>query len=464
MARRSSKGVIEFRPASALNDGSIRPLWPAGRDTASTLANLLRLFTEESDAETFAQGAAREFAAAFAPASILFIRRKPPGYQVEAARLASENVLKEDLSGLVATVSSRRLNRIDDLAGHPFWKTAGEDVRELGRSALVSTRKLADGESVVLCLKGPPGAFDRGDEGLFEAIAHAGHEAVQRQAAARAARQQAARTRQHQKLEALGTLASGIAHEINTPVQFVGDNLRFLENSLPALLDDTAVEGEPASGTEDHGYLRKEIPAAISEAIAGIEQIGRIVASMRGLSHPGSGVAAPCNVNEALEGATIICRNDIKHVADVILDLDPALPEIEAYSNELGQVWLNLVVNAVQALKVSRQVRDGERGFIAIRTRHEQPHEIMVEIEDSGVGITAENQERIFDPFFTTKDVGEGTGQGLAIVHDIVVTKHGGRIDVISRPGEGTCFTIFLPTKAAARGSDGQRFAQSSAS
>nr|WP_246270844.1 ATP-binding protein [Hongsoonwoonella zoysiae] len=185
---------------------------------------------------------------------------------------------------------------------------------------------------------------------------------------------------------------------------------------------------------------------------------------MRGLSHPGSGVAAPCNVNEALEGTTIICRNDIKHVADVILDLDPALPEIEAYSNELGQVWLNLVVNAVQALKVSRQVRGGERGFIAIRTRHEQPHEIMIEIEDSGVGITAENLERIFDPFFTTKDVGEGTGQGLAIVHDIVVTKHGGRIDVISRPGEGTCFTIILPTKAEAGRSCVQRLVPSCAS
>ncbi|MXN66269.1 hypothetical protein GR183_15245 [Stappia sp. GBMRC 2046] len=443
MARRSSKGVIEFRPASALNDGSIRPLWTSGRDTSRTLANLLRLFTEETDAEAFAQGAAREFAAAFAPASVLFIRRKTPGYQVEAARLASENVLKEDLSGLVSAAGSKEFNRIDDLTERAFWNAAGQEVRELGRSALVSTKMLDDGASLVMCLKSAPRAFDRGDEELFETIAHAGHEAVRRQAAARAARQQAVRTRQNQKLEALGTLASGIAHEINTPVQFVGDNLRFLESSLPGLLDS-----ETAGGVGDPDYLRKEIPAAISEAIGGIEQIGRIVASMRGLSHPGSGVAAPCNVNEAVEGTTIICRNDIKHVADVILDLDPALPEIEAYSNELGQVWLNLVVNAVQALKVSRQVRDGGRGFLAIRTRHEQPHEIMIEIEDSGVGITAENLERIFDPFFTTKDVGEGTGQGLAIVHDIVVNKHGGRIDVISRPGEGTCFTIFLPTKA----------------
>lgn len=443
MARRSTKGVVEFRPASALNDGSIRPLWSSGRDTSRTLANLLRLFTEELDAEAFAHGTAREFAAAFAPASVLFIRRKTPGYQVEAARLASENVLKEDLSGLVAAAGSKEFSRIDDLAERAYWKTASDEVRDLGRSALVSTRKRGDGESLVLCFKSAPGAFDRGDEELFKAIVHAGHEAVRRQAAARAARQQAARARQHQKLEALGTLASGIAHEINTPVQFVGDNLRFLESNLHALLDS-----ENAGEACDPEYLRREFPAAICEAIGGIEQIGRIVASMRGVSHPGSGVVGPCNVNEALEGTTIICRNDIKHVADVILDLDPALPEIEAYSNELGQVWLNLVVNAVQALKISRQVRDGGRGFLAIRTRCEQPHEIIIEIEDSGVGIAAENIERIFDPFFTTKDVGEGTGQGLAIVHDIVVNKHGGRIDVISRPGEGTCFTIFLPTKA----------------
>lgn len=270
--------------------------------------------------------------------------------------------------------------------------------------------------------------------------------------------------RQAQKLESVGQLAAGIAHEINTPIQYVGDNLRFLEDSFTGInkmaaaceaLAQSARKGQPdgellnatiqAVEEADFSYLRTEIPSAIRQSLDGIQRVANIVGAMKDFSHPGSKEKVPVDINRAIQTTLTVARNEWKYVADVHTEFDPGLPLVPGLPDELNQVFLNLIVNAAQAIGEASKTREDKRkGMITITTRMDQDH-VAIRIADTGGGIPEEIRHRIFEPFFTTKDVGKGTGQGLAISRSSVVNKHGGELTFESTPGEGTAFTIRLP-------------------
>ncbi len=275
-----------------------------------------------------------------------------------------------------------------------------------------------------------------------------------------------AQLRQAQRLESIGALAAGIAHEINTPIQYVGDNVRFLQDSFrdlvgtidavaalaresrrdgpsPAALCDALEEALRRIGAAE---LSQDVPAAIEQTLAGVSQVTTIVRSMKEFAHPARD-RRPTDLNRAVTNTVAIARNEWKHVAEVRFDLDPAAPCVEWVPAELNQVVLNLVVNAAQALAETRRET---LGTITVRTRTDGK-EARLEVADDGPGIPDEIRERIFDPFFTTKEPGKGTGQGLSIVHRLVVETYGGAIELASERGRGTTFTLRVPALAPDR-------------
>lgn len=263
-----------------------------------------------------------------------------------------------------------------------------------------------------------------------------------------------------QKLESVGRLAAGIAHEINTPIQYVGDSMLFLQ-SAQAELDrllatcDAAFEkitaGEPAAAVLedvrkarkdiDPEFLRTEMPKAFERTLEGVQRIAAIVCAMKEFAHPGQLEQSAADLNHAIETTLIVARNEYKYSARVETRFG-VLPEVICNIGELNQVLLNLIVNAAHAIRESG--RDAETGRITITTEHARDR-VLIRVSDNGCGIPTENIEKIFDPFFTTKEVGLGTGQGLAIARSIIVDKHGGLIDVQSEPGAGTSFILSLP-------------------
>ncbi len=284
---------------------------------------------------------------------------------------------------------------------------------------------------------------------------------------------------QAQKLESIGQLAAGIAHEINSPIQFVGDNLRFVHDAVNDMLgiiescdclirDETEAAREKRRAADlqandvrnrmekaDVGFIRDELPKALEQAQDGVERITAIVRAMKEFSHPGKREKQLADINHAIQNTLTVTRNEWKYVAEVELELDPALPQIRCLPAELNQVFMNIIVNAAHAIDESlcRGVRSegtsqpcapSEKGRIHIATRRDG-EQVIIRIADSGVGIPKERQRLIFDPFYTTKAVGKGTGQGLAIARDVVVNKHQGTLEVESEPGSGAVFTISLP-------------------
>jgi len=269
--------------------------------------------------------------------------------------------------------------------------------------------------------------------------------------------------RQAQKLESIGQLAAGIAHEINTPTQYIGDNLRFLQDAfrdLSALLDahgqllaaaksgglkpELIAAAEQAALTADVGYLLGEIPRAIGESLAGVERVSTIVRAMKDFSHPGTEEKTPVDLTRAIESTLTVARNEWKYVADLQTDFDTGLPPVPCLPGEFNQVVLNLVVNAAHAIAAKVEAGGAGKGVIAVRTRRDGRW-ADVRITDSGTGIPETARGRIFEPFFTTKEVGRGTGQGLAIARSVVVDKHGGTITFETETGRGTTFIVRLP-------------------
>lgn len=269
-----------------------------------------------------------------------------------------------------------------------------------------------------------------------------------------------------QKLESVGQLAAGIAHEINTPIQFVGDNIHFMSDafrdifSLASLYADlkNLNIADPADCADlrgrvldkmdamDIGYLREEIPRAIEQSLDGIERVSRIVQAMREFSHPGGVEKTNFDLNRAITATVILSRNEWKYSMELTTSLAPDLPLVEGYPSELHQAILNLIVNAAHAVQARLQSEPGAKGLIEVTTRR-AGDEVEVCIRDTGTGIPTEVHAKIFDPFFTTKEVGKGTGQGLTIAQNIIVRKHGGTIYFESKVGEGTAFYIRLPLK-----------------
>jgi signal transduction histidine kinase len=267
-----------------------------------------------------------------------------------------------------------------------------------------------------------------------------------------------------QKLEAVGRLASGIAHEINTPAQYVGDNIVFLQSAvadITTILQQHAALIEKCRGIPelkaeiaklqeiqeklDLDYLVEDMPEAISQALEGIQRISSIVRAMKEFSHPGGAEKEPVDLNRLIDSTVTVARNEWKYVADIDFDLAESLPAIPGFSGELKQTVLNLIVNAAHAIEENlAENSEGPKGKITISTRIDNDR-ALIRISDTGKGISEQHLDKIFEPFFTTKAEGKGSGQGLAIAYAVVVEKHGGNLDVESTPGVGTCFVISLP-------------------
>lgn len=276
-----------------------------------------------------------------------------------------------------------------------------------------------------------------------------------------------------QMLQSIGKLSAGIAHEINTPIQFLGDNMRFLHDAFKQLFEliecclavrehaaDPAAARkyiEAAAAKEhqvDFDFLREEIPQAIEQNLEGVKLVSAIVSAMRDFSHIDERRKAPADINRAINSTIIILRNSLKYAADVEKNFDPDLPDVLCCVDDLNQVFMNLLINAVHSIEEAVQVGRYKRGLIRVQTRRDDDH-VVISIADNGMGIPEDIREKIFERFFTTKGKDrKGTGQGLATVLDIVREKHRGTIALESEVGAGTTFTVRLPVETGRKRED----------
>lgn len=275
-----------------------------------------------------------------------------------------------------------------------------------------------------------------------------------------------------QKLQAVGALAAGVAHEINTPIQFVGDNIRFLRDAfsdLDALLrkydavyadlsgggadKPQFVEVEEARQKSDLEFLNKEVPLALEQTLDGVNRVATVVQALKNFSHVDLGPEKKAaDLNSAIQSTIVVARNELKYVADVETNFSN-LPPIICYLGDLNQVFLNLLLNAAHSIGDVVQGTDN-KGRIRVETQIEEKVDgewAVVAISDTGKGIPEEIQGRIFEPFFTTKQVGKGTGQGLALARAIVVDKHGGSLTFETELGKGTTFYIRIPANGTGK-------------
>jgi PAS domain S-box-containing protein len=264
------------------------------------------------------------------------------------------------------------------------------------------------------------------------------------------------------KLMAIGELSAGIAHEINTPVQFIGSNVSFLNDSFGDLLKliktyrklGEMLPNEPQcrqllqeiseiEETADIDYLQEEVPKAFEQTLHGVKQVTELIQGLKGFAHSGTeGEKTASDINKIINNALMVSRNVYKYIAELETNLGD-LPSIKVYPGDIGQVVVNLVVNAAHSIE-EKKGKSQTLGKITIASFLEEK-DLIIQVSDTGKGIPDGVRERIFDPFFTTKEVGRGSGQGLAISHTIIHEKHHGEISFNSVIGEGTTFTVRIP-------------------
>ncbi len=368
-----------------------------------------------------------------------------------------EGVLLVDGNGTIvfANPSARRWLRTDDLLGKaldsvltleergaaiPFADGPFFQVIETGQSLFNSDAIfiLADGEPMNM-------AFSASllKEGSSRRVAVISFRGIQALKDAQREAMQASR------LASVGQLATGIAHEINTPIQYVGDNLHFIQDTFKDIvaaiqtLSSSLPEDQTESILDNHNipFLLADYPDAIKHALQGVEHVSQIVRSMKDFSHPGTAAKVCLDINQAIESTVTVCRNEWKQIANMNLDLSPSIGKIQCYAADLNQVLLNLVINAAHA--IGEQERQ-EKGNIYVSTRIDGEW-LEIRIADDGPGVPEKLRERIFAPFFTTKAIGKGTGQGLSICQDIIVKKHEGQIYLDDTVQQGACFVVRLP-------------------
>ena len=246
-----------------------------------------------------------------------------------------------------------------------------------------------------------------------------------------------------QKMEAVGQLASGIAHEINSPSQFANDNILFLKDAVEGFIAEID-KTDKAPDEKELRFLKENSPQAVEQAKEGIGRITTIVKSMKNFAYrDANSEKKPNDLNHAIRSTTVVATNEWKYHAEMQLNLDESLPMVPCNIGEINQVVLNLIVNGAHAIR--DRFQENQKGTLTVASKHyPDANCVVISITDNGGGIPEKVQSRIFEPFFTTKDVGVGTGQGLAIAHNVIVKSHGGQIWFESKQGEGTTFHIKL--------------------
>ena len=400
---------------------------------------------------------------------------------------AFSRLITENTTDLISLFDSNGKNvytspSYEKLLGFASWELEGEGiydcihhedrsrVREIVKSTLREGREVVlqyqimNKRGAILHLEAITGGI-RNSEGQFERLIFVSRD-ITSQMRQREERELMELHHLHaQKMESIGQLAAGVAHEMNTPIQYFGDNLRFIRDSFADLVmvlrvfhshylhlesegyDSNKIQALKTAWTDaDADFLFDEIPKAIEQSLQGVDNLAHIVGAMKEFSHPGTEDKIPVDFNQMIENTLTIARNEWKYLANVQLDLASALPRVSCLPDEIRQMLLNLVINACHAIE-EKGINPTEKGTIHISTSLVDGDFLDVElrVSDSGSGISEEVKNRIFEPFFTTKPVGKGTGQGLAIVHNVVIDKHSGQLHVESTVNKGTTFIILLP-------------------
>jgi two-component system, NtrC family, sensor kinase len=380
---------------------------------------------------------------------------------------ASEGIWVADARGRTEFANARAAEMFglnaEEMLGRPFVDLVPENLRQAaaadldtlaaGRTAKREMKVLrADGSEVWLILS----TSILRDAGGAVAGAVAVFMDVTAQRRAQEELEQA------HKLEAVGRLASGIAHEINTPIQYIGDNTTFLDEAFTGLasllqqhrsalaggtLDGVRERLERAARDLDLDYLLEQVPRTLVRTLEGVKRVATIVRAMKEFAHPDQLEMVATDLNRTITATLEVSRNEYRYVADVVMNLGD-VPPVTCHPGELSQVFLNIVVNAAHAIEdVVKGTQN--KGTIGLATRLEGD-EVVIAISDTGGGIPPAVREKIFEPFYTTKEVGRGTGQGLAIARN-VVRKHRGSITFTTAIGQGTTFFIRVPIEPLKR-------------
>lgn len=272
------------------------------------------------------------------------------------------------------------------------------------------------------------------------------------------------------RMASVGQVAAGVAHEINTPIHYIGDNIRFLrdafshiENILTraeSLLENSNPETDSTEKTtelheaihhQEARFYRNEIPAALAQTLEGIENVANIARALKEFSHPGPNEPELTDINQLVETALLVSRSEWKHHAELELNLSESLPRVRCYPGSIRQSLLNLITNASHAMRDKPAQNPATPTTLAeiahtltVSTTHRDQH-VLISVRDTGTGIPEHVQRKIFEPFFTTKPEGQGTGQGLGITHQLVTVENNGTLNFSSKPGIGSCFEIELP-------------------